>query len=225
MIVAVFDLVETLFSLENAKEAFRRLLKPEDFFELWKVRAAETSMAATLAGNYFTFRECADASLRALLAEVEIVQLNLDPILGSLEELSPMGDAEECLRLLRREDWEVKVVALTNKSRNEAYALINRAGFTDYFSDIFSADDIRQAKPGRDSYRMVLDNLNIDPSEAWMISAHGWDILGAFGAGLNTIWVNRMNKRWPFPIHRPGDEVHSLMEVPELLLRAVRAGA
>lgn len=35
------------------------------------------------------------------------------------------------------------------------------------------------------------------------MAAHGWDVLGARAAGLSAIWVDRLERRWPFPTVEP----------------------
>jgi hypothetical protein len=36
-----------------------------------------------------------------------------------------------------------------------------------------------------------------------LIAAHGWDVLGAESAGMRGIWVDRLERRWPFPTDAP----------------------
>jgi FMN phosphatase YigB (HAD superfamily) len=36
-----------------------------------------------------------------------------------------------------------------------------------------------------------------------LVAAHGWDVLGARNTGLQAVWVDRLERRWPFPLRQP----------------------
>ena len=36
-----------------------------------------------------------------------------------------------------------------------------------------------------------------------LVAAHAWDVLGAVGAGLRAVWVDRGERVWPFPHAEP----------------------
>jgi FMN phosphatase YigB (HAD superfamily) len=36
-----------------------------------------------------------------------------------------------------------------------------------------------------------------------LVAAHGWDVLGARAAGLDAVWVDRVEHVWPFPSAEP----------------------
>ena len=57
------------------------------------------------------------------------------------------------------------------------------------------------------------------PAEATLVAAHAWDIVGARAAGLESIWVDRLERRWPLPVAEPR-RAASLLEAAEVLLAA-----
>jgi FMN phosphatase YigB (HAD superfamily) len=36
-----------------------------------------------------------------------------------------------------------------------------------------------------------------------LVAAHGWDVLGARAVGMDAVWVDRVEHRWPFPSPEP----------------------
>jgi FMN phosphatase YigB (HAD superfamily) len=58
-----------------------------------------------------------------------------------------------------------------------------------------------------------------------LIAAHAWDVLGAQAAGMQAIWVARLERRWPLPL-RQGETVASLIAAAEHALTRLgpRAG-
>jgi 2-haloacid dehalogenase len=62
---------------------------------------------------------------------------------------------------------------------------------------------VRAYKPHPAPYRRVLELLELPPERVTLVSAHGWDVLGARAAGLRGVWVDRVEHRWPFPSPEP----------------------
>ncbi|GED43237.1 hypothetical protein HHA02_25660 [Cobetia marina] len=59
----------------------------------------------------------------------------------------------------------------------------------------------------------MLDKLDVDPEEAMMVAAHGWDVAGAKEAGLQTTFIARPGKAL-FPLSKALD--HVVKDVNEL---------
>jgi len=64
---------------------------------------------------------------------------------------------------------------------------------------------------------MALARAGRKPSEAWMVAAHGWDILWI---GMRPVWIDRVEKRWPFPGNPPDRVAADLAQVAETIGRA-----
>jgi 2-haloacid dehalogenase len=213
----IFDVVGTLFSLERTRAALRDQAVPEDVLPLWFARLLQGAMAATLAERYVPFREMAGASLRQVLALKDLPGAAPEPILRSLQELEPWEDAHACLSAIRQEGHPL--VALTNSGPEAASALMRKAGFTEMFEAVLSADEAGACKPHPAPYHLALARMGAPPEEACLVAAHGWDVLGAHSVGMRTVWVSRLERRWPFPGEPPGAAVLALSEVPGTLSR------
>jgi 2-haloacid dehalogenase len=74
-------------------------------------------------------------------------------------------------------------------------------------------------KPDRRPYEHVLAQLAVEGSQATLIAAHAWDVVGSRAAGLGAIWVDRLERRWPLPVAEPR-RVASLVEAVDALLAA-----
>lgn len=62
---------------------------------------------------------------------------------------------------------------------------------------------MRAYKPARAPYHHAAERLGVDVGNTVLIAAHGWDVVGALSAGLQAIWVDRLERHWPFPLPEP----------------------
>lgn len=210
--VAVFDLVGTLFRLDTLSATLEREGAPPDLLHCWFPELLQTAMAATLADAYISFREAAELSLTNLLERRELPDVSVGDVMAGFKELEPYEDACACLEELRGKG--IRCAVLTNSSRDAAVKLLDRGGLLEFFEAVISADEVARCKPHHEPYRLALDRLDAEPEEAWLIAAHGWDIIGGAAIGMRTVWVARGPGRWPFSGEPPGRTVLSLAEVP-----------
>lgn len=59
---------------------------------------------------------------------------------------------------------------------------------------------MRAYKPAPAPYHHAAKRLGVDARDTVLVAAHGWDVVGARSAGLQAIWVDRLERRWPFPL-------------------------
>jgi HAD superfamily hydrolase (TIGR01549 family) len=94
---------------------------------------------------------------------------------------------------------------------------LSRIGLDHLFAARVSARDVGAAKPHPDVFLAACEAMGCPPHRVVHIGDHpDQDILGALGAGLRAIWVNRCNSGW-LHAQRAHAEVSSLEEVPALL--------
>lgn len=213
--IIIFDVVGTLFSLDRVREKIREANLPPELLPWWFARLLQTAMAATLSGRYIPFRQAAEASLKQVLAFGNHPENLTELILQEMKELTPWPDAAECLQRLRGAGH--RMLALTNSSAEAAEGLLGKAGMRDFFEPVLSTDEACACKPDPRPYRMALERVGSSPSEACMVAAHGWDIVGADAVGMCTIWIERLEKCWPFPGEPPGRIAADLAGVPEVI--------
>jgi 2-haloacid dehalogenase len=192
--VVAFDVIGTLFTLEEPRRRLRALGAPDHTIELWFSATLRDRACWSLAGGYRPMADVLAAELPRVLAslDVESDEAARAIVVQSFAELEPVdGAADACARLAAA-GWDV--VALTNASRDTTARLLDRAGLAPRFLDVFSTDTVQVAKPHPRVYGQVGER--IPGSELWMVAAHAWDVAGAMRAGLRGAWVSEPERQW-----------------------------
>jgi putative hydrolase of the HAD superfamily len=85
-----------------------------------------------------------------------------------------------------------KLAVITNGSTYMQNKKIDKLGIRKYFDEIIISNDIGIKKPEKAIFILCCRRLNIEPPEAVYIGDnYEIDIMGATGAGLNAIWINK----------------------------------
>ena len=213
--VVVFDVLGTLFSLDAVRAGLTDAGAPPATLEAWFERTLHGTLTLTTVGEFRPFREVARAALQTTLAQLELDVAQAEEILAGLSEVQPHDDAAAALDRLAGED--ARIVALTNSGAQQTEEILEQAKLRDRFERVFSVSDVGAYKPDRRPYEHVVKELGVAAGEATLIAAHAWDVVGARAAGLNSIWVDRLERRWPLPVPEPR-RAASLLDAAELLL-------
>jgi 2-haloacid dehalogenase len=215
--VVIFDVLGTLFSLDAVRAKLSEIGAPAATLEAWFERTLHGALTLTTVGEFRSLREVARAALQTTLAQLELDVAQRELVLGGLSEVKPYDDAAPALKRLAEE--RIRVVALTNSGAQQTEEILTSAKLRDRFECIFSVSDVGAYKPDRRAYEHVRAELAVDASQATLIAAHAWDVLGARVAGLGAIWVDRMERRWPLPVSEPR-RAASLVEAVDALFAA-----
>ena len=211
--LVVFDVVGTLFSLDRVEEVLSEHGCPDGSLELWFARLLHAAFASTLAGRYAPYREVGASTLRQV-ADLWGFDASVVPgALAAMSEMEARPEAEACLEELAASGR--RLVAITNGGPGTLAELMERSGLGRFFEALRSADSIGRCKPHPAPYRAILEQAALEPAEACMVAAHGWDILGADAVGMDTVYVCSLEGRWPLLGEPPGQAVPSLAEVPQ----------
>jgi 2-haloacid dehalogenase len=207
----LFDVVGTLFSLEPLQKKLR-----PPALEAWFERLLHSATALTLAGQFEPFAELAESTLQTTIAKLEL-KTNPNDVLEGMKQLPPYPDAGAAFDGLERAG--VLIGTLTNSGEKQARKLLESAGLDDRVAEIVSVEEVELYKPHPAVYRHAAERLGVEPRRITLISAHAWDVVGAKQAGLDAIWVDRLEREWPFPRGKPRSRVaHDLAEAAELVL-------
>ncbi len=97
--------------------------------------------------------------------------------------------ALELVTLLK--GW-LRVGVVTNNTVAEQTEKLEAFGFTPFVDALVTSEEVGVAKPDPAIFRVALSRLECDPHEAVMIG-DAWvqDVLGATGAGIRALWLNR----------------------------------
>lgn len=206
----VFDVVETLISLEPLRERFVEVGLPASTLERWFDRMLRDGMALTLAGDYRPFPEVAGSVLRVIGAG-ELDDDAVAHVLGGLATLPAQPDAEPAMRILT--DAGISVTCLTNGAREATDAFLDRSGLDRFTDEVVSVAEIGMWKPPRAVYDHALARLDRSAADVALVAVHAFDCHGAHAAGLTTGWAARLERHYA-EIFTPADVVgEDLVEV------------
>lgn len=150
----------------------------------------------------------------------------LDRILASqfaADAWEPYPDVEPMLRAVR-EIGEVRVGIVSDWGSN-LRAIVRELGLDRLLDFVLPSGAVGVAKPNPAFYRLALETAGVDSSQGLMVGdSYRADVLGAWGAGMDAVWLARSDGMSITPADEPvpGDvrRIQSLEELPDI----VRAG-
>ncbi len=217
--VIFFDVNETLLDLEAMRQSVGAALGGRnDLLPLWFSTMLHYSLVDTVTERYHHFGEI---GVNALLMVAKINNIPLtaadakQAIITPLQSLPPHPDVKEGLQRLK--DQGYTLVSLTNSSNKGVQTQFENAGLTQFFDKRLSIEDIQTYKPHISAYTWAAKEMNIDPQDALMVAAHGWDTAGAKAAGMQAIFVARPGKvTYPLAIPANGT-VSTITQLADML--------
>ena len=213
-----FDSYSTLVDVTAAERALAaRVDDPTAVSALWRNR----SLAYTFVGNhvdaYEPFYEVnRDALTYALEATgADVSEVERDEILAIYHELDVFEDVREGLARIRDGGYDCHVLSNGNPEMLES--MVAHADIGDLVEDTISADEIGIFKPDSALYRHAAARTETPVEELVHVSAAWFDVMGARHAGMQAVWLNRMDGPWePFD-GEPHLEVDGIDEFADAL--------
>lgn len=94
----------------------------------------------------------------------------------------------------------LRIAVVTNNTILEQTEKLAAFGFAPHVDALVTSEEIGAAKPDARIFRAALERLGCEPYEAVMIG-DAWhaDVLGATGAGIRALWLNRHGAPHPDP--------------------------
>jgi 2-haloacid dehalogenase len=206
----LFDVVGTLFDVTPLQRKLRG-----SGFDAWFERLLHTATSLTLAGRFEPFADIAASTLRTTIARNGL-SADAGEVLALLQELPADDEAVAAIELLDASG--LLVGALTNNGEKQTQKLLEGAGLADRVVEVVSVEEVELYKPHPAVYRHAAERLGVEPRAITLIAAHAWDVVGAKEAGLDAIWIDRIEREWPFPKGKPRRVAHGLLEASELTL-------
>lgn len=218
--VIMFDLIGTLLDLRAMDPHFERFFGDASVRKEWFMQTIQLAMSVMLTNAYEDFGVQADTALEITARHYKVSMLGEEKnlILGTLRKLRPYPEVAQSLQRLR--DAGLRLVALTNSTRQSAEEQLTYAGLRDYFEQVISADEVQCFKPAPAIYQHAASRLGVETGKMRMVSAHHWDVTGALQAGCAAAFVARpgqvMNPFGPQPDLKGtdlGEVVEKILEV------------
>jgi 2-haloacid dehalogenase len=172
------------------------------------------AMAETLSGSYRDFFELLRAAASRRLAVAGKLEL-VDEVMSAARRMPPFPDAEEAAGRLRSAG--VGAGVLTNSSTESARSLLAGSGLE--LDPVVGADQVKAFKPDPRIYRRAAEASGHPPGQVALITAHGWDAMGAKRAGLRVAWISR-SERLRLLAPEPDFEAGDLAEAAERIVAA-----
>jgi len=189
--VCLFDLNGTLLDMSVLDPHFQDAFGSPDLRTVWFSQLTELMLTDAALGAYTEFSRLARAALEMVAARrgVALPASAATAILAGMRRLPAFPDVPEALGLLQQAGF--RLAALTQSSDEAAREQVEHAKLTPYFERVFSADTVRQLKPGPKPYGLAVAEMGAAPGETRLVAAHAWDVAGALRAGLQAAFVAR----------------------------------
>jgi 2-haloacid dehalogenase len=210
----VFDVNETLFSLDRIRPAFTGAGLDPRLVPVWFAGLLRDGFALTALGGFRPFAEVAAETLRGL--DDRLDDEAAAAVIAAMRELRPHPDVEAGLRRLHAAG--IPTATLTNGSAETVQAMLDDAGLSGYIGRNMSIDAVRRWKPAREPYQYAASQLGVEPASLVLVATHPWDCAGAHAAGLRSAWVWRSRPYWPAVFPAPDVKGPDLLTVIDALL-------
>lgn len=209
-----FDIIETVFSIENLRPGLAPLGLPATALETWFAGSLRDAFALAATGAFAPFRKVMGDALADLLQRhnLPVMENRIAAFLDGMGNLDAQPDAHRAFATLHQAG--LPVVAISNGARSATQHLLDRAALAPLVQHVFSVDDVGFSKPRRELYAHVARALDLPEAEICLVAAHAWDVHGAGSAGLAGAFVSR-GQPWPSTMRRPtiiGDELLDTVE-------------
>ncbi|HEU4321374.1 MAG TPA: haloacid dehalogenase type II [Acidimicrobiia bacterium] len=205
--VIVFDVNETLLSLEPIRDELEVIFGSDPPIGEWFARLLHGSLVANALDQYRPFGDIAAEALISLAARRGLL-LRAEDALGALAPMSSLPPHPDVVPGVQRLAAAGKrMIALTNGSADVATAQIENAGIADSLEAVLSVDTVRRFKPDPAPYHAAADTMGVSISEMVLVAAHDWDCAGAMAAGARAVFVKRPGAIWGMPAPPPERQV------------------
>lgn len=189
------------------------VLDHHEYYDLYRVVQAERP-----SGGY---EGVSDEAYRRLLA----AQGWDDPAIASKvaaryrrDRLASIELYPETMEVLEDLQGHYLLGIISNGPGEIQWAKVEKFRLQPYFNPIIISGEVGPEKPEAAIFRLALERLDGKPDAAAHIGDHlTYDIAGARGAGLTSIWVNRGVFPPPDGSAVPNYEIQDLRELPPLL--------
>jgi 2-haloacid dehalogenase len=179
----VFDVIETLMSLEPLRARLTDIGQPPGLLEAWYTRTLRDGMALSTTGDYVPFTEVAESSLRGL-ADHAISDDQVSHVMSGFAELPAYPDAVPAATALT--EAGLRVACLTNGTAFLTSSFVNRTGLGSLVDRVISVGEVYRWKPAGVVYLYAAEVLNTPPERLALIAAHDWDCHGSRASSLST---------------------------------------
>lgn len=211
----VFDVIETLLSLEPVRGRLGEVGQTPELFDLWFARGVRDGMALGAAGGYQSFREVMGNALQDVTGHA-LAQPDLDHVLEGWGKLPAYPDVTPALQRLA--DAGLRLACLTTGSAATIQGFLQHNNLSGHIERVISCEEIGVWEPAKAVYQDAADQLRLPREQVVLVAAHAWDCHGAARAGLATGWISRLEGHYNRTFDPPDVTGRDLEELTQQLL-------
>lgn len=189
--IIVFDVNETLLDITTLEPLFERIFNDKAVLREWFAQLVLYSQTMTLSGLYQPFSELGAGALQmlGLIYGKTISDANIGELKHRLSTMPAHADVAPALMRLREAGF--RLVTLTNSASSPSPTALELAGLNEFFEQSFSVEAVKKFKPAPETYQLVADQMQVEPSALIMVACHLWDTIGAQAAGCKGALLKR----------------------------------
>ncbi len=190
--VLFFDVNESLLDLKVLEPHFKTHFGDRIVVSEWFDQVVQTAMLSVILGWSRNFAEVGRSALAMVVDrhELSLTEEALVDIVGGMKKLPPHDDVMPGLKLLNAAGF--RMVALTNSPVAVAEEQLRYAGLIDFFETVISVEEVKTLKPDAKVYVYATQRMDVEPSNAYLIAAHAWDVAGAMAIGCKGALIKRV---------------------------------
>jgi putative hydrolase of the HAD superfamily len=102
-------------------------------------------------------------------------------------------DSEAASVLLALKSASLRIAVISNTEDGRVKESLGLADLASHFEFVMDSHIVGRSKPDKEIFQFALDELRLEPHEAAYVGdSYGYDVIGARGAGLHPILLDRM---------------------------------
>ena len=215
----MFDAYGTIFDFASAAARCEELPEQQRaaLTSIWRDKQLQYTWLRTLQGRYVDFWQVTGDALDFALESLDIKNALLrERLMDLYRTLCAFPEVSGVLQSLRQSGFITAI--LSNGSPAMLDSAVAGAGLTALFDAVLSADAVGAFKTHPKVYQHALNQLGLPASAVSFQSSNAWDAHGAADFGMQVVWCNRYGQRRERLPGAPIHEIHTLAELPGLLL-------
>lgn len=188
----IFDGFGTLFDLSSASPAFERILPGRglEVLNWWRAKQLAYTRQCIVTRRY---QNLSELMMRALEDVCKHFRVEISPemrttLCAQYLTLTAFPEVPDVLNILRKDH---KLILLSHGTQAMLDGVVAHNQLTPLLDAVLSVDAVRAYKPESKAYELARERLNLPASSCVYIGGNPFDIAGAKGFGMKTIWLHR----------------------------------
>jgi 2-haloacid dehalogenase len=169
----IFDIIETVMSLESMRPRFEAAGLPGALLELWFASGLRDAFAIAASGGFRPFPEVLQGVLGQIVDTATDEQARM--LVAGMAELRPHDESGPALTLLAKAGF--RIAALSNGAAATTRKLLREGGLEPFFEQVGSIEDAGASKPKPEVYHTLLQSCRAAASRrmrpAWSRATPG----------------------------------------------------